>query len=63
MNLKCDPQDAFALRDNFPVITPGYHMNKQHWNTLTLNGSQPDELTIDLINHTFELAKKNALRK
>jgi predicted DNA-binding protein (MmcQ/YjbR family) len=41
INLKCDPDEALALRDIFPSITPGYHMNKKHWNTVLLDGSVP----------------------
>lgn len=55
MNLKCDPEDALALRAAHPAITPGYHMNKQHWNTLLLDGSLPDELVLELIDHSYDL--------
>ena len=41
MNLKCDPDEAQALRDIFAAVQPGYHMNKAHWNTVTLDGSIP----------------------
>lgn len=41
MNLKCDPEEAQALRDIFAAVRPGYHMNKAHWNTVTLDGSVP----------------------
>ncbi|MDF3126038.1 MmcQ/YjbR family DNA-binding protein [Rheinheimera sp. 1928-s] len=43
LNLKCDPDQALALRDIFPAITPGYHMNKKHWNTLRLNETVPEQ--------------------
>jgi predicted DNA-binding protein (MmcQ/YjbR family) len=55
MNLKCDPDDALALRDQYPAIKPGYHMNKTHWNTLTLDGSLPEKLVFELIDHSYEL--------
>lgn len=42
LNLKCDPDEALALRDIFPAITPGYHMNKKHWNTVRLNSTVPE---------------------
>ncbi|KKL02348.1 MmcQ/YjbR family DNA-binding protein [Rheinheimera mesophila] len=42
LNLKCDPDEALALRDIFPAISPGYHMNKKHWNTLRLNQTVPE---------------------
>lgn len=41
MNLKCEPNEAAALRDIFDAVRPGYHMNKAHWNTVTLDGSIP----------------------
>ena len=40
-NLKCDPNQALMLRDLFPAVKPGYHMNKKHWNTVDLDGSVP----------------------
>ena len=44
MNLKCDPEQALDLRDQYEGITPGYHMNKKHWNTVLLDGSVPGAL-------------------
>ena len=55
INLKCDPERALALRDEYEAITPGYHMNKRHWNTLVLDGSLPSKLVRDLIDHSYEL--------
>lgn len=43
LNLKCDPDEALALRDIFPAIIPGYHMNKKHWNTVRLNNTVPEQ--------------------
>ncbi len=40
-NLKCDPEEALILRQAYPAIIPGYHMNKAHWNTVILDGSVP----------------------
>jgi predicted DNA-binding protein (MmcQ/YjbR family) len=62
INLKCDPDDALALRAGYPAIIPGYHMNKRHWNTLVLDGSLPDELVAELIDHSYILVVKR-LRK
>ena len=53
MNLKCDPEDALALRDQYETITPGYHMDKRHWNTLVLDGSLSDDLVRELIDHSY----------
>ena len=43
------------LRDAYESITPGYHMNKRHWNTLVLDGSLPSALVRDLVQHSYEL--------
>lgn len=55
MNLKCDPDRSVELREEYDAIIPGYHMNKKHWNTLTLNGSIPSELVRVMIGHSYEL--------
>ena len=55
MNLKCDPEDALALRDQYEAITPGYHMDKKHWNTLLLDGSLNDEVVCELIDYSYDL--------
>ena len=55
INLKSDPDEALALRAAYPAIAPGYHMNKRHWNTLTLDGSLPDALVLELIDQSYHL--------
>lgn len=55
INLKCDPERAIQLREEFTEIRPGYHMNKKHWNTLDLNGFLNDELILELIDHSYQL--------
>jgi predicted DNA-binding protein (MmcQ/YjbR family) len=55
MNLKCDPVMAQALRDRYPAIRAGYHMNKRHWNTLLLDGSLPDDLVLTLADDSYAL--------
>jgi predicted DNA-binding protein (MmcQ/YjbR family) len=55
VSLKCDPGLAAALRDRHAAITPGYHLNKRHWNTVALDGSVPDEELLELIDHSYEL--------
>jgi predicted DNA-binding protein (MmcQ/YjbR family) len=54
MNLKCEPTKAEALRDQYACVGPGYHMSKKHWNTVTIDGSVPDDLLRDWISHSFE---------
>jgi len=59
INLKCEPDRAQELRDNYPAIQPGYRMNKVHWNTILLDGSVPDELILELIDHSYERVLEN----
>jgi predicted DNA-binding protein (MmcQ/YjbR family) len=62
VNLKCDPDYALELRERYSCVIPGYHMNKKHWNTILLDGSVPDKLVFDWIDHSFDLVsgKKQA---
>jgi predicted DNA-binding protein (MmcQ/YjbR family) len=55
VSLKCDPDLAAGLRARYAAITPGYHLNKRHWNTVELDGSVPDDELLDLIDHSYEL--------
>ena len=55
MNLKCDPEWAVELREEYEAILPGYHMNKKHWNTLVLDGSLEANLVVELMEHSYGL--------
>lgn len=56
VNLKCDPERALELRDEYPdQIFPGYHMNKKHWNTVFFERGLPDPFLISLIDHSYAL--------
>lgn len=55
VSLKCDPDLAVGLRRRYAAITAGYHLNKRHWNTVTLDGSVPEDELLDLIGHSYEL--------
>jgi predicted DNA-binding protein (MmcQ/YjbR family) len=57
INLKCDPAYAIELRERYQDVTPGYHMNKKHWNTVMLNGSVPEKEVFLWIDHSFNLVK------
>jgi predicted DNA-binding protein (MmcQ/YjbR family) len=59
LNLKCDPQEAVMLRDIFPAVIPGYHMNKLHWNTVILDGSIPVGEIERMIDNSFNLVVGN----
>ena len=55
VSIKCDPELAAQLRSAYPAIGPGYHLNKRHWNTITLDGSVPDEMVTDLLGDSYDL--------
>jgi len=59
INLKCDPEKAIALREQFPAVNPGYHMSKKHWNTIAVDGSMNDQLLYELIDHSYDLVVKS----
>ncbi|MFF8383489.1 MmcQ/YjbR family DNA-binding protein [Streptomyces kanasensis] len=55
LNLKCDPEEALRLRAEHPgLIVPGYHMNKRHWNTVTV-GALPAPLVRELVEDSYDL--------
>jgi predicted DNA-binding protein (MmcQ/YjbR family) len=63
VNLKCDPEQAVLLREQYTEVQPGYHMNKKHWNTISLNGSVGDKLLKEWIDHSYELVLKGLPKK
>lgn len=63
VNLKCDPERALELREAYPSIVPGYHMNKKHWNTVVLDGTVPDKLLIELVDHSYNLIFQSLSKK
>ena len=58
-NLKCDPERALDLRDRYEDILPGYHMNKKHWNTVTLDGTVPDAEVRTMVEHSYALVRES----
>lgn len=54
-NAKCVPDRAIELREKFSTILPGYHMNKQHWNTIICDGSIPKTLINNMIEDSYQL--------
>ena len=54
-NVKCDPERAVLLREEFEDVQPGWHSNKKHWNTVFMNGSLSDRQLIDMIDHSYDL--------
>jgi len=57
VNLKCDPFEADFLRQAFEDVTPGWHMNKTHWNTVTLGGDVPEDELKRMIEQSYDLIK------
>jgi predicted DNA-binding protein (MmcQ/YjbR family) len=55
INLKCDPEEALELRERYPAVQPGYHMNKQHWNTILMDHSIPDHLILAWTKKSYDL--------
>ena len=62
INLKCDPEKAVELREHYAAVTPGYHMNKMHWNTIEIDNSVPDKFIYNWIDHSYELVS-NGLKR
>lgn len=63
VNLKCDPEKAQELRARYVEIKPGYHMNKEHWNSVYVNGSLNLDLVFSLIDHSYELVVNSLSKK
>ncbi len=62
-NAKSDPDKAIELRENFACVQPGYHMNKKHWNTITLDGSVSGNLIKQWIDDSYDLVVKSLTKK
>lgn len=63
INLKCDPETALELRGLYPGITPGYHMNKRHWNTVKMDGRIPDAVIYQWIDNSYRLVVSKLSQK
>lgn len=59
INLKCDPEKAQQLREHYPGVNPGYHMNKKHWNTISIDGTIPSKLIEEWIDESYQLVFKS----
>lgn len=62
-NAKCDPEKAIELREKYPCVQPGYHMNKQHWNTILCDGSVSDKLIKQWIDESYALVVMSLTKK
>lgn len=63
ISLKCDPMLAVMLRETYPTVTPGYHLNKQHWNSIEVDGSIPDDEIYEMIDHSYQQVVKGLPKK
>ncbi len=63
VSLKNDPEKNIELRAHYPAITQGYHLNKQHWNTINLDGTVPPALLGKMIDESYEMIIKSLPRK
>jgi predicted DNA-binding protein (MmcQ/YjbR family) len=57
-NVKCDPTEALSLREKYPCVLPGYHMNKKHWNTVICDGSVAKNIIFKWIDQSYLLVSR-----
>ena len=62
-NVKCDPDKAIELREEFSSVQPGYHMNKKHWNTIVVDGSVSSKQLKEWIDDSYNLVAGNKSTK
>lgn len=62
ISLKCDPTWAGILRDTYPAVKPGYHLNKKHWISVEVDGSIPDDEIREMVDHSYDLVVKGLTR-
>ena len=62
-NVKCDPDKAIELRDEYACVLPGFHMNKKHWNTVVVDGSVSNALLKEWIDHSYSLVAPKPKKK
>jgi predicted DNA-binding protein (MmcQ/YjbR family) len=58
ITLKCDPELAIILRQTYDAVQPGYYMNKRHWNTVTCDGTIPDDELREMMDNSYALVVK-----
>lgn len=57
-NVKCNPDLAVELREQYNCVLPGWHMNKKHWNTIVVDGTVSSKIILEWIDHSYELVNK-----
>ncbi len=63
INLKCDPERAIELREEYEAILPGWHMNKKHWNTVKIDGRLKPDFIKEMIDHSYDLVISKLTKK
>ncbi len=63
ISLKCEPERAIQLREEFEAISPAWHFNKKHWNTVKIDPSISQKFLCELINHSYDLVVAGLARK
>ncbi|MDR1225851.1 MAG: MmcQ/YjbR family DNA-binding protein [Prevotellaceae bacterium] len=63
MNLKCDPEKAIELREQYPAVMPGYHMNKKQWNTVVLDDSVLSKTICEWVDDSYDLVVQKLTKK
>jgi predicted DNA-binding protein (MmcQ/YjbR family) len=63
INLKCNPEKAIELREQYPAVRPGFHMNKKHWNTIEVDGSISEVKLKQWMRESYDLVVKGMTKK
>lgn len=63
INLKCDPEKAIELREEYPEVEPGYHMSKKHWNTVRIDGNLSPDFIAEMIDSSYSLVVSGLTKK
>ena len=63
MNVKCDPEKAIELREQYSSVLPGWHMNKKHWNTVDIDGRIPDHILKEWVDNSYDLIVASLTKK
>lgn len=63
VNLKCDPERAISLREQYPCVQPGFHMNKKHWNTVKMDNSVSDQMIYLWVRESYDLVVDSLPKK
>jgi predicted DNA-binding protein (MmcQ/YjbR family) len=63
ISLKCDPTLAGMLRETYPAVVPGYHLNKRHWNSVSVDGSIPEDEIYEMIDHSYQQVVKGLTKR